>query len=320
MSEEKNVSVSSGVILEGVGGRYTVLTDDGERAFCKARGAFRHAELSPLPGDRVTFRSLPDGSCGLERIEERKNFLIRPPLSNLGALFITIAAATPEPYLPLADKLTVICEKNGILPVIVVTKASLAPGIAEEIRKTYASCGFRVFVTDSLDKSYEESGIGPLRDYFLGGEVSELISAFCGVSGAGKSTLINTLFPALRLEVGELSERIERGKNTTRTSTLFPLCELIGSGAGSGFLADTPGFSLLDFTRFFFCGFEELPELFREFRPHLTSCRYTSCTHTVDEGCAVLAAVERGEIPKSRHESFLLIREELAERKNAEYK
>ena len=133
------------------------------------------------------------------------------------------------------------------------------------------------------------------------------ICAFSGASGVGKSTLLNRLFPSLSLETGEISRRIERGKNTTRRVELYPLSE---TGEG-GFLADTPGFTMLDFERFDFFDKEDLPETFREFRPYIGECRFTKCSHTKEDGCAILEAVKRGDIAKSRHDSFVEIYEVL---------
>jgi ribosome biogenesis GTPase len=137
------------------------------------------------------------------------------------------------------------------------------------------------------------------------------IAAFSGASGVGKSTMLNRLFPRLSLGTGELSHRIERGKNTTRCVELYPITE----GADAAYLADTPGFTMLDFERFDFFDKEDLPQTFREFDAYIGECRYTKCSHTKEEGCAVLDAVKRGEICKCRHESFLEIYEVLKQKK-----
>ena len=128
------------------------------------------------------------------------------------------------------------------------------------------------------------------------------ISAFAGASGVGKSTLLNALFPALELQTGEVSRKIERGKHTTRTVELFRM-----PGTESGYIADTPGFSMLDFARFNFFTKDDLPLTMREFAPHLGNCRFTKCSHTKEQGCAILEAVKRGEIAQSRHDSFVAI-------------
>ena len=142
-------------------------------------------------------------------------------------------------------------------------------------------------------------GVDALRTY-ISEHIAGRIAAFSGASGVGKSTLLNRIFPELELETGDLSHRIERGKNTTRSVELYPL----GDSEQDGYLADTPGFTMLDFERFDFFGKEDLFGTFREFRRLEGDCRYKKCTHTKEDGCAVLEAVRAGEIPKSRHESY----------------
>mgnify|MGYP003295505453 CR=1 FL=1 len=193
-----------------------------------------------------------------------------------------------------------IAEHNKIEPVIVVSKSDLDSEYAEEIARIYKSSGFHTIVTSSL----ENEGVDSLLDYLK--EITKQnspICAFAGASGAGKSTLMNTLFPRLTLETGELSEKIERGKNTTRHTELFPLSELLG-GEYNGYLADTPGFSLLDFERFDFFTLEDLFDTFREFSGSEGKCKYTKCTHIKEDGCDVIRRVSEGKIEASRHESY----------------
>ena len=296
-----------GRILRGVGGLYTVLTDGGERIFCRARGVFRldRERQTPLSGDRVRVL-LPKNDDDDARIEEllpRTSVLIRPAMANLSHLFLISAAREPDPSLRFLDKLLSILEYERIEPVLVVTKADLDPDRAEKLRIKYEKSGFSVIVTDSVSRSGDEAVLAYMREHFT----ADSVAAFSGVSGAGKSTLLNRLFPSLLLETGELSEKISRGKHTTRTVELYPLSEFsTGSGKAPlcGFLADTPGFSMLDFERFDFFSCEELPGTFREFAPYLGKCRYTKCTHRVEDGCAVLRAVGEKIIPKSRHTSY----------------
>lgn len=230
----------------------------------------------------------------------RKNSLIRPPLANLDLLFVAIAAARPEPSTLTADKLITIAEFNGIEPVPVITKLDLDRERALSLASDYRKCGFDVFTVSSENGE----GVGELLSY-IEKRCAGLTSAIAGVSGAGKSTLLNRLFPSLRQSTGELSERIMRGKNTTRLTELFRLSRLCG--ASDGYFADTPGFSMIDFERFDFYDKNDLPFVFREFAPYLTSCRYTKCTHIKEEGCAVIAAVKEGVIPSFRHDSYAAI-------------
>ncbi len=320
-------------VLKGVGGSYEVRLSPAdaerlislgievdcdksgraERLICKARGSFRHERVTLLPGDNVTLRVDTElatadrkrtdrpsrdearGGILIESISERKNELIRPPMANLDLLFVVVAAAKPEPSLPALDKLVTIAEHKKLEPVIIVTKADLAPDEAEKIAAIYLKCGFKVFV----------EGIGideaPLAEYVR--SVSNLTSAFAGASGVGKSTLMNRLFPSLGLATGEVSEKTSRGRHTTRHIELFPL-DAQFDGA-EGYLADTPGFGMLDFVQFDFYTKDDLPYVFRELEPYIGECRYTKCSHTKEEGCAVLEAVARGDIPAERHASYV---------------
>lgn len=230
--------------------------------------------------------------------EERKNALIRPPMANLDRLFVTLSVVSPAPLPETVDKLICIAEYNSIAPTVVLTKCDLAPDDAETYADIYRRAGYSVFLTGL---GMEEGTAALLAEITAS---PGTVSAFSGASGVGKSTLLNRLFPGLGLETGEISHRIERGKNTTRQVTLFPL-------EGGAYLADTPGFTMLDFERFDFFDKEALPTTFREFLPYIGECRYTKCTHTKEEGCAILNAVRSGEIPRSRHDSFLAMYEVL---------
>ncbi len=291
-------NTNRGRIIKGVGGLYQVqLPDQNTPVACRAKGAFRHENLTPLVGDIVSLEFDPTGDAMISDIEERKNALIRPPLSNLDYMFVTLAAAKPQPVLETVDKLICILEHHHITPVIVVTKYDADPDYAEELHALYAGAGFDTFCTCSKD-GY---GVDALREY-VKTRCEGSISAFAGASGVGKSTLLNALFPALELQTSEISRKIERGRHTTRTVELFHM-----PGTESGYIADTPGFSMLDFARFNFFTKEDLPLTMREFAPHLGNCRFTKCSHTKEQGCAVLEAVKRGEIPASRHQSFVAI-------------
>ena len=215
-------------------------------------------------------------------------------MANLDYLFIVLAAKKPAPVLETVDKLTAIAQHNSILPIIVITKADLDRPLAEKYADVYRTVGFPTFVTSS------ESGEGTveLRKYVDTVLTDGKTAAFAGASGVGKSTLMNALFPSLALATSEISRKIERGKHTTRHVELFRI--------GDGYLADTPGFSLIDFERFDFFALDDLALAFPEIRALVGKCRYADCAH-VGEGedeCAVARAAKNGEIPESRLASY----------------
>lgn len=305
--------IHCGRIIKGVGGLYQVKLLENTpvpqvldaQAFipCRAKGAFRHENMTPLVGDIVSleFEQNENGACDeialISDIAPRKNALIRPPLANLDIMFVSFAAAKPAPVLETVDKLICILEHHNITPVVVITKYDANPSYAKELYEIYRKAGFDTFMTSSKDSF----GIDEIKDY-IREHCEGRISAFAGASGVGKSTLLNALFPSLGLSTGEISRKIERGKHTTRTVELFRMPE-----TESGYVADTPGFSMLDFARFNFFTKEDLPLTMREFAPYLGQCRFTKCSHTKEQGCAILEAVKAGIIPPSRHASFVAI-------------
>jgi ribosome biogenesis GTPase len=195
----------------------------------------------------------------------------------------------------MTDKLVAILEHNDIEPVIVIEKCELDRSRAKEIKEIYEKAGYRAFMLSC------ETGEGV-------DEIEEFIStrrgilALAGASGVGKSTLLNKLFPTLSLSTGGVSRKTERGRHTTRAVTLYE----VGEGA---FFADTPGFSMIDFERFNFFELEDLPLAFKEINERIGECKYTKCTHLKEDGCAIVEAVKRGEISKSRHESYVSLYE-----------
>ena len=326
---------ATGRILSGVGGRYTIAlrptTDaaptplDGQTVVCRAKGAFRHNGITPLPGDLVVVgygdksfsradgvvRPDPDGTdIRIEDVLPRTNALIRPPMANLDTLYIMLAAASPAPILPMIDKLICIAEHNHIEPVILIGKRDLNPAYADELLAVYRNAGFAAFSVSSQSGE----GADDLRAY-IQTHMQGKLAAFAGASGVGKSTLMNLLFPLLSQQTGSVSEKTERGRHTTRQVTLFPSEQLSPDADTHYYLADTPGFSLLDFEQFDFMEKEDLPEAMREFRPYLGQCRYTDCTHTKEQDCAIVQAIARGEVAKCRHDSFLIIYNELKDKK-----
>ena len=288
-----------GRIIEGVGGLYTVRCEEGGEVKlipCRAKGVFRHERITPLVGDNVSIDvSAGEGNAIIDEILERKNSLIRPPMANLDCVFVSMAAAKPAPMLDMTDKLISILEHNDIEPVIVVEKCELDRERAAEIKAIYESAGYPVFVISCETGE----GIEEIKGFISS---RKGILALAGASGVGKSTLLNKLFPTLGLFTGSVSRKTERGRHTTRAVTLLELGEEL-------YFADTPGFSMLDFERFDFFDLEDLPLSFREINERIGQCRYTKCTHRKEDGCAVVEAVKRGEIAKSRHESYVALYE-----------
>lgn len=306
---------AKGLLLSSVGGRFCVrvfATPEGDLAgktvTAKSRGTL-HRTLDLLVGDRVILSYDENGeNIVIEEILPRKNALIRPPMANLDILFAALAVASPAPDLTTFDKLLAIAEHHKIEPVILLTKRDLDEENAQNLSALYRKAGFTVFcLGEACDDDFAD------LQAFLKEALPGKIAALSGASGIGKSTLLNRLFPELHLETGNLSRKIERGKNTTRRVELYP----VSSNTDCGYLADTPGFTLLDFERFNFFTKDDLPYTFREFGPYLSnwSCRYTKCSHTKEEGCAICEAVARGEIAKSRHASFCALYEVLKKKK-----
>lgn len=304
------ITEKRGKVIKGLGGLFEVrIFDTGEHISCRAKGNLKRDEEKVYVGDNVTVAlddATPD-SVVISRIDDRRNSLIRPPMANLDYLFIVFAAAKPSPVIETVDKLISIAEYAGIEPVVVITKADIAA--AKEYEAVYRLAGIPVFVTSS------ESGEGTdeLSAYIAKNITDGKTAAFAGASGVGKSTLMNRLFPNLALKTAEISRKIERGRHTTRHVEIFPLTD----SRECGFLADTPGFSLIDFARFDFYSLDDLFSTYREFRSYVGKCRYGDCSHTGEgvEECALARAAEDGLISPSRLESYRSIYKVLKNKK-----
>lgn len=281
----------NGIVLKGIGGFYYVEAADNVYE-CKARGIFRKAKISPLPGDRVTITVSEQSENTIDSIEERKNELKRPPVVNLDQLFIVSSVCEPAPNRFVIDKMTAIAVKNGIKPIVVFTKSDL--GETDEWIRIYKNSGIPAFKISSVTGD----GVDEVR-----AQLESKISALTGNTGVGKSSLLNCLEPELNLATSHISEKLGRGRHTTRQSELFHVC--------GGLVADTPGFSSFDIEKNGMIMKDELPECFPEFTPFLGQCKFTSCAHVKDKGCAVLQAIEDGKIEKSRHESYVAMYEEV---------
>lgn len=286
--------MAEGTIFKALSGFYYV--DDGAALVaCRARGKFRHRKVSPLVGDRVRFTPLSDGQGALDEILPRKNEFQRPAVANIDQLVIIVSRAAPETDPFLIDRVTALAEYRECDCVICINKSDLAAG--DELERIYLKAGFSALQVSALTGR----GIGELRGLLAG-----KVSAFTGNSGVGKSSLLNALEPDITLKTGEISEKLGRGRHTTRHVELFRL-------SCGGIAADTPGFSSFDTERVEWTDLRSFPRTFREFRPYLGKCRFQDCAHLKEKGCAICQAVEDGLIPPSRHRSYARLYEQIRE-------
>lgn len=265
----------TGIIIKGVGGLYSVRCESGI-AECRARGLFRKKNIKPMIGDCVTVENE-----SITKIKERKNFLIRPPVANVDNLVIVAAAASPSPDFRLIDKMIINAEIAGIKPIICVNKTDLAA--CAEICGVYSSAGYPTVAVSAE----ENSGIDALLPYLRG-----KTTAFSGLSGVGKSSILNILTGG-NMQTGAVSEKLQRGRHTTRHVELLEL-------DGGGFVLDTPGFSTLEVTGI---KAEELAAYFPEFETD-TDCRFKGCSHINEPDCAVKEKLAEGKIAESRYKSY----------------
>ena len=266
--------------MKSVGGFYYVRCD-GDMYECKARGSFRKRGSSPVAGDRVRITVPDDGFCAIEEILPRKNKLKRPALANIDILVIVCSTVDPLPNFAVIDKMTAAAVNNGMQPVIAVSKNDIKNG--DEIADIYRGSGIEVFQLSPDSRAEADALLSLLRGK---------VSAFTGNSGVGKSTLLNMLFPGLELATGEISDKLGRGRHTTRVVELFE--------ENGCLVADTPGFSTVE--------------------EYLGQCQFTSCAHTCEKGCAVLEAVREGRIHPSRHKSYVAMYNEVKDLKPWQFK
>ncbi len=286
----------TGIIIKITGGFYYTEAADGVYE-CKARGVFRKRGTTPLVGDHVDITVPADGYCSIERVHERKNSLVRPALANLDNLMIVSSVREPAANLYLIDKMTAAAVSKGITTIVVFSKSDL--GSAKELIDVYRKVDIPAYEFSCVDNRGIEDIKAVLKDK---------VTAFCGNSGVGKSTLLNALFPDLELKTGEISDKLGRGRHTTRTVELFK--------RHGGYIADTPGFSTVDIERFELIRKDELKFAFPEFEEYFGTCKFNSCNHLCEQGCRVTEAVERGDIPKSRHESYVRMYNEVKDIKD----
>ena len=285
--------MSKGRIIKALSGFYYVDIGNGDIITCRARGKFRQSGMAPLVGDVVEVKETEPGNGMVWEIEERKNAFDRPAVANIDQLVIIASAAVPvtDPF--LIDRVASIAALKNCDVLVCINKSDLADG--SELADIYRSAGFPTVCVSA------ETGDGLDRLVPL---ISGKLSAFTGNSGVGKSSILNAIEPGFSLRVDQVSEKLGRGKHTTRHVELYRL-------ACGAEVIDTPGFSSFEAEELNLELKEHLPETFVEFRPFLSDCRFVGCSHTKEKGCAVLSAVKDDRISRSRYQSYVRLFNEL---------
>ncbi len=284
----------TGVIVKGIGGFYYVDTEDG-RFECRARGSIRHDNIKPLVGDRVKI-SVDTGinTGAVDEILDRNNVFLRPPVANVTQMAIVISAASPKPNLYLTDKVIASACLAEVKAIICINKTDLEN--ANEIADIYQKAGFSVI----LMSAKENDNIDVLKKC-----LKDNVTVFAGNSGVGKSSILNRIMGKEVFKTGEVSERVERGRHTTRHSELVKIDE-------GTYIIDTPGFGNLDMS---LLNPDNCADLFPEFEEYIGKCKFIDCRHRVEPGCAVLDALKDGKISASRYDSYLKLTHEIKENK-----
>lgn len=280
----------TGTVIKLIAGFYYV--DAGDAVYeCRAKGKFRSLNENPLPGDTVDILAAEDETGRVEKIHPRRNFFVRPTVANVDRVYIVSSVVDPTPNTQVLDRLAAIAEFKGAEPVFVFNKTDIKS--AEQWAQIYRTAGFETYTVSAITGE----GIEELKRSIKG-----RICVFTGNSGVGKSSLLNHIFPEADLATGEISSKLGRGRHTTRTVELLK--------TDGGYIADTPGFSSLTFEQEDILK-DDLVSCFREFENYVGDCRFTTCSHTSEKGCAVLDAVNSGKISSSRHLSYKTFYDEL---------
>lgn len=289
----------TGKIIKGIAGFYYVHDGKSDVFQCKAKGVFRNRKIKPLVGDDVEFEITDekDKEGNITEILPRKNSLIRPAVANIDQAIVVFALMDPEPNLNLLDRFLVMMETQQIPVTICFNKADLTKaGEEEKYRAIYESAGYDVVFISV----YEKEGMDEIRKRIAG-----KTTVLAGPSGVGKSSLTNCLYPEAEMETGSVSEKIRRGRHTTRHSQLFFLGE-------KTFMMDTPGFSSM-YVEDMKAG--DLKEYFPEFKQYEDGCRFLGCVHVGEKICGIKEAVEGGKISRSRYDNYVLMYQELKEKR-----
>lgn len=291
---------SEGILIKSIDGFFYVETPQGVFE-CRARGLFRKKGTKPVAGDRVKVQLDETTGNVITEVLERKTLLARPPVANIDKLIIVSSVKDPAPNFLVIDRLTAVACNREIEPVVVFSKSDLDS--ADEYIEIYKKAGITSFAVSC--KTGE--GADRIRE-----ELKDHISAFAGNTGVGKSSILNMIMPELQLATGEISTKLGRGRHTTRESGLYKV--------DGGYVADTPGFSALEFEGDDIMLKENVAFGFREFLPYLGTCRFSTCRHINDKGCKIVEAVEKGEIARSRHNSYIAMFSQAMEIKEWELK
>ena len=288
-----------GTIMKGIGGFYYVKCDDKNIYACRARGKFRKDGLVPFVGDFVEIEVTdPEKKEGyVTNIFPRTNAFFRPPVANIDMLLVTFAAKDPEPASELIDKLTVAALAQNVACAVCINKIELDREKAESMAEEYRLAGFPVLLCSAVTKE----GIEDLKAL-----LKNKITALAGSSGVGKSSLLNAMGEQFVLKTGMVSDKIKRGKHTTRHTELFPL-------SFGGFVFDTPGFGSFEVEKRMA---QDLAALFPEIEKHASDCRFPGCSHIAEPDCSVKAALSAGKIGKNRYHSYCALYESLKDIKN----
>lgn len=290
-----------GRITKLLGGYYYVAGEDGENYETRARGIFRHLGQKPVVGDYVEITiDVGHQLHSVEKILERTNSILRPPIANVDQIFLFIPTANPKYNLLLTDKMLAYYESKHVDVVPVVSKYDMDPVEGEKLVELYEAGGYEVHRLST----FESETVDSIKKLLPG-----KTTALSGVSGSGKSTFLNNIL-GLNLETGSVSQKTNRGKHTTRHTEIF-------KGKDNMYLFDTPGFSSMELSEI---DSGELDRYFKDFHDYLGQCKFLDCTHRKEPDCRVLKAYEDGEIQMSRYENYLKIYEELSEKENSKWR